>query len=153
MTYAEIAAKLPAINASLNALAGTFLIAGMIAIKRERKEAHGMLMGAAFITSCVFLICYVAHKVMLYNMKGAMHTQFGGEGAWKLFYLGILISHIILAMAVPVLAIITIRHALAQRYEQHRKLAKITFPIWLYVSVTGVLVYFMLYVWFPHKGA
>lgn len=149
MTSAEIAANLPAINASLNALAGTFLVAGIIAIKRERKEAHGMLMGAAFVTSCVFLICYVAHKVMV---KG-VHTPFGGEGAWKLFYYVVLVSHIILAMAVPVLAIITIRHALAQRYEQHRRLAKITFPIWLYVSVTGVLVYFMLYVWFPHKGA
>lgn len=136
---------LPALNASLNGLAGVLLLAGIVAIKWERKKAHGLLMGAAFVTSCVFLICYVTHKILI---QGA-HTPFNGTGVMRPIYYSMLITHVILAMAVPPLAIITIRHALAQRFEQHRRLAKITFPIWLYVSITGVLVYFMLYVWYP----
>ena len=102
-------------------------------------------MGAAFVVSCIFLIFYVAHKIL---MKG-VHTPFAGEGVWRTIYYGMLISHIILAIIVPPLAIITMRHALAGRYEKHRRLSKITLPVWLYVSVTGVLVYFFLYRWFP----
>ena len=139
------AADLPPINASLNALAGLLLVGGIIAIKREAKKAHGLLMGAAFVVSSVFLIFYVLHKVLVHGV----HTPFGGLGAWRTIYYGMLISHIILAICVPPLAIITMRHALAGRYDAHRRLAKITFPIWFYVSVTGVLVYFFLYRWFP----
>ncbi len=139
------AADLPPINASLNALAGVLLVGGMIAIKREAKKAHGLLMGAAFVVSCVFLICYVLHKVLVRGV----HTPFGGEGAWRPIYYSMLISHIILAICVPPLAIVTMRHALAGRYDAHRRLAKITFPVWFYVSVTGVMVYFFLYRWFP----
>ena len=138
-------ADLPAINASLNATAAVLLVLGMIFIKQDRKQAHGYTMGAAFVVSCVFLVFYVLHKIL---MKG-VHTPFAGEGMWRTIYYGMLISHIILAIIVPPLAIITMRHALAGRYEQHRKLSKITLPIWLYVSVTGVLVYFFLYRWFP----
>lgn len=140
---------LPAINASLNGISCVLLILGMIAIKRERKEMHGLLMGAAFVVSSIFLITYVAHKIMV----GGAHTPFGGTGLVRPLYFGMLISHIILAIAVPPLAIATIRLALKQRYESHRRIAKITFPIWLYVSITGVLVYFMLYVWYPVSGA
>jgi putative membrane protein len=139
------AADLPPINASLNALAGLLLVCGMVAIKREAKKVHGLLMGAAFVVSCVFLICYVLHKVLVRGV----HTPFGGEGAWRAIYYSMLISHIILAICVPPLAIITMRHALAGRYDAHRRLAKITFPVWFYVSVTGVMVYFFLYRWFP----
>jgi putative membrane protein len=138
------ASDLPAINASLNATAGVLLIAGIVAIKAERKKAHGMLMGAAFLVSCIFLIFYVAHKILVQGV----HTPFQGTGAWRPIYYTMLITHIILAIAVPPLAIITMRHALAARFEQHRRWAKVTFPIWLYVSVTGVLVYFFLYRWF-----
>ncbi len=141
------AADLPAINASLNATAAVFLSAGMLAIKADRKQVHGALMGAAFVTSCVFLIFYVAHKIMIHGV----HTPFGGTGAWRGIYYTMLISHIILAIAVPPLAIITMRHAIAGRFEQHRRWAKITFPIWFYVSITGVLVFFFLYRWFPTK--
>ena len=138
------AADLPPINASLNALAGTLLVFGMIAIKREAKKAHGLLMGAAFAVSCIFLICYVAHKILVRGV----HTPFSGTGAWRPVYFTMIISHIILAICVPPLAIVTMRHALAGRYDAHRRLAKITFPVWFYVSVTGVLVYFFLYRWF-----
>ena len=139
------AADLPAINASLNATSAVLLVLGMIFIKQDRKQAHGYTMGAAFVVSCIFLIFYVAHKIL---MKG-VHTPFAGEGVWRTIYYGMLISHIILAIIVPPLAIITMRHALAGRYEKHRRLSKITLPVWLYVSVTGVLVYFFLYRWFP----
>lgn len=141
------AADLPPINASLNALATVLLLGGIIAIKREAKKAHGLFMGAAFVVSCIFLICYVLHKILVHGV----HTPFGGAGAWRAIYFSMLISHIILAICVPPLAIVTIRHALAGRYDAHRRLAKTTFPIWLYVSVTGVMVYFFLYRWFPAR--
>jgi putative membrane protein len=139
------AADLPPLNASLNAISGVLLAIGMIAIKREAKKLHGFLMGSAFIVSCVFLVCYVAHKVLVRGV----HTPFAGAGAWRPIYYGMLTSHIILAMCVPPLAIVTMRHALAGRYDAHRRLSKITFPIWFYVSITGVLGYFFLYRWFP----
>ena len=139
------AADLPPINASLNAIAGLLLVSGIIAIKREAKKAHGLLMGAAFVVSCVFLVFYVLHKILVHGV----HTPFGGTGAWRPVYFAMLISHIILAICVPPLAIVTMRHAFAGRYDAHRRLAKITFPVWFYVSVTGVLVYFFLYRWFP----
>ena len=139
------AADLPPINASLNAIAGLLLVSGIIAIKREAKKMHGLLMGAAFVVSCVFLVFYVLHKVLVHGV----HTPFGGVGAWRAIYYSMLVSHIILAICVPPLAIVTMRHAVAGRYDAHRRLAKITFPIWFYVSVTGVMVYFFLYRWFP----
>lgn len=135
---------LPAINASLNGLATILLITGLVAIKLERKGAHGVLMGAAFVTSCIFLVCYVTHKVL----TGGVHTKFLGQGFWQPLYYGMLISHIILAIAVPPLAIVTMRRAISGEYESHRRWARITYPIWLYVGVTGVLVYFFLYRWF-----
>jgi putative membrane protein len=150
------AADLPPINASLNGLATLLLLTGIVAIKREAKRAHGFLMGTTFVVSCVFLICYVLHKVMVYqehqaDPTRALHTPFGGQGIWKMIYIPMLITHICLAISVPPLAIVTMRHALAGRYTQHRLWSKVTYPIWLYVSVTGVLVYFFLYQWFPAK--
>jgi putative membrane protein len=139
------ASDLPAINASLNGLATLLLVSGIIAIKREAKKAHGVLMGATFVVSVVFLACYLTHKVLL----GAVNTKFHGTGVWPWIYFPMLVSHIILAMVVPPLAIITMRHALKGRYDAHRRWSKFTFPIWFYVSVTGVLVYFFLYHWFP----
>jgi putative membrane protein len=135
---------LPGLNACLNGLATVFLVMGFVAIKQDRKAVHGYLMGAAFVTSCVFLVSYLAHKALVRGV----HTPFLGEGFWRPLYYTMLISHIILAIAVPPLAIVTMRHALGGRYAEHRRLAKWTFPIWLYVSVTGVLVYFFLYRWF-----
>lgn len=140
---------LPAVNAGLNGLASVFLLLGYVFIKTERKSQHGLMMGAAFVTSCVFLVTYVLHKILV---KG-VHTPFGGEGAMRAIYFFILITHIILAIAIVPLALMSMSRALKQRYEAHRRISQWTWPIWMYVSVTGVLVYFMLYVWFPHVKA
>lgn len=103
---------------------------------------------AAFAVSCIFLLFYVAHKI---GVKG-VHTPFGGEGGIRLAYFVLLFSHIILAMAIVPLALVTLFRGLKRDDARHKKIARITWPIWFYVSVTGVLVYFMLYVWFPHRS-
>jgi putative membrane protein len=97
--------------------------------------------------SCVFLVFYVLHKILV---KG-VHTPFGGEGVIRTVYYVMLISHIILAIAIVPLILMTMSRALKQRFELHKKIARITWPLWMYVSVTGVLVYFFLYQWFPAK--
>src|SRR5687768_15436784 len=111
---------LPAVNATLNGLSTLFLLLGWMFIKTERKQAHGLMMGSAFITSCVFLVFYVAHKVAV---KG-VHTPFGGEGFWRPVYYGMLVSHIILAIVIVPLAITTIRRALRADYEAHRRISR-----------------------------
>jgi putative membrane protein len=138
---------LPAVNASLNALATVLLTAGFVCIKQKRIAAHRACMVAAFAVSCVFLVTYVIHKIL---MRG-VHTPFGGEGAIRTIYYAMLISHIILAIVIVPLAIVTLSRAAAGRFAVHKKWARWTFPLWYYVSVTGVLVYFFLYQWFPHK--
>lgn len=137
-------ADLPALNASLNGVATVLLTAGFLFIKSGRPTAHRVAMVSAFGVSVVFLVTYVLHKILV---KGH-HTPFGGEGFVRTFYHGMLISHIILAMAIVPLVLITLRHAIAGRWTLHRMWARWTFPIWYYVSVTGVLVYFFLYVWY-----
>jgi uncharacterized membrane protein YozB (DUF420 family) len=129
---------LPKVNASLNATATVLLLLGVYFIKQKRIDAHRRTMLLAFATSCVFLVCYVAHKIW----KGS-NTPY--HGPLQFIYKPMLITHIILAMAVPVLAIMMIRIGLKREDEKHRRLARFTFPIWLYVSVTGVLIYFMVY--------
>jgi uncharacterized membrane protein YozB (DUF420 family) len=136
---------LPALNATLNAISTVFLTVGYVFIKRGQKNAHRNCMVAAFATSCVFLICYVLHKVLVRGV----HTPFGGEGAIRTFYYVMLITHIVLAMAIVPLILITLSRALKARWEHHKKIARWTWPIWMYVSVTGVLVYLMLYKWYP----
>ncbi|MEI6491619.1 MAG: DUF420 domain-containing protein [Verrucomicrobiota bacterium] len=138
-------AELPALNAGLNAAATVLLLAGFVFIKAERKLAHRNCMVAAFVVSCVFLTTYVLHKILVHGV----HTPFGGVGLWKSFYYTMLTSHVILAMVIVPLILVTMTHAVKARYEKHRAWARWTFPLWLYVSVTGVLVYFMLYQWFP----
>lgn len=134
---------LPDINASLNLLATLLLIVGLILIKRGHVRAHRNMMLAAFAVSCAFLACYVAHK--------AIHgdTPFPRQQypALAVPYYILLASHVLLAITVPFLAITTIVLGLRDRRESHRRWAKITFPVWLYVSVTGVLVYLVLYWW------
>ena len=130
---------LPAVNASLNATAAVLLVWGYTLIRRKRIETHRKVMTAAFITSCLFLVCYLVYHAQV----GSKH--FEHTGAIRTVYLSILGTHTILAAAVPVLAIVTLRRGLAGRYDRHRRLARWTLPIWLYVSVTGVVVYAMLY--------
>jgi len=136
---------LPAINAGLNGLATVLLTAGFIFIKRGQWRAHRACMTTAFAVSCIFLVTYVVHKIL----KHGINTPFNGEGPIRLFYYVMLTSHVLLAMAIVPLVIITMRHALQSRFDRHRAWARVTFPLWYYVSVTGVLVYFFLYQWFP----
>jgi uncharacterized membrane protein YozB (DUF420 family) len=130
---------LPTINAFLNAIAAVLLTRGYLLIRRKQIPQHRRTMIAAFITSCLFLICYVIYHLQV----GSVHFQH--EGLIRTVYFTILVTHTILAATVPVLAIITLRRGLAAKYEKHRRIAKWTLPIWLYVSVTGVVVYLMLY--------
>lgn len=134
---------LPHVNASLNALATVLLIVGVVLIKQKRIDAHRKTMLLTFATSCLFLVFYVTHYVWRATVKGGAHTPY--LGPMKPIYYSMLISHIVLAMAVPILAVLMIRLGLKRADEKHRRLAKFTFPIWLYVSVTGVLIYVMLY--------
>jgi len=136
---------LPALNATLNGVATILLVVALVFIKQKRIEAHRRTMLGAFAVSCIFLVFYVAHKIAVRGV----HTPFGGEGGIRTFYYIILISHILLAMAIVPLALITLFRGLKRQDARHKKIARITWPIWFYVSITGVLVYFMLYVWFP----
>jgi len=136
---------LPFINACLNGATTVLLICGYIQIKRGRQQAHGMFMSAAFITSTLFLVGYLAHKI---GMKG-IHTTFPGQGWIRPVYFTLLLTHSVLAVVNLPLILRTIYLAIRGRYEEHKRLARWTFPVWMYVSVTGVLVYLFLYRWFP----
>lgn len=134
---------LPTVNALLNATATALLVAGFLLIKRGREQAHKWAMLAAFGVSIVFLACYAVYHVKVGSVP------FQGPQAVRYIYLAILLPHIILAAAVPVLAIATIYLGLRDRRAAHRKAARWTLPIWLYVSVTGVIIYLMLYHLYP----
>jgi uncharacterized membrane protein YozB (DUF420 family) len=130
---------LPTVNATLNATAAILLLTGYSLIRRKRILAHKRVMLTAFGVSIAFLICYVVYHAKV----GSVPYQ--KTGFLRTIYFSILITHITLAATVPVLAIITLRRALRGDFVRHRKIARWTFPIWLYVSVTGVIVYLMLY--------
>ncbi len=136
---------LPLINASLNALSTVFICAGLAFIKGERKLAHTTCMVIALVTSTAFLACYLTY----HYLKAGHVTHFTHPGWPKTLYFVILGSHTPLAVFVLPLIIMAVIRALQARYESHRRWAKWAAPIWLYVSITGVLVYLMLYVWFP----
>src|SRR3954447_24824469 len=135
---------LPAVNASLNALSTVFLTFGYIFIKQKKQNAHRNSMIAAFITSTIFLACYLTYH---FNVKAV--TKFQGEGIARPIYFFILITHIILAVVIVPLVLMTLSRGLKQRWDAHKRIARWTWPLWMYVSVTGVIVYLMLYVWFP----
>ena len=130
---------LPSVNAVLNATAAVLLIWGYTLIRRKRIQQHRKVMQTAFVVSCLFLVCYLVYHYQVGSVR------FAKTGAIKTLYLSILGTHTLLAAAVPVLAIVTLRRGLAARFDSHRRLARWTLPIWLYVSVTGVVVYLMLY--------
>lgn len=146
MTQMIDAQMLPTLNACLNGLSTLLLTIGFIFIKRDRRQAHKRAMLSALIVSTLFLITYVTHKVIVRGV----HTPFKGEEFWPMIYYPMLISHIILAMVIVPLVLRTIYLAIKGQLEKHRKWAHWTFPLWYYVSVTGVLLYFFLYVWFPY---
>ena len=132
-------ADLPAVNASLNAISGVLLVCGWVLVRRRRYDSHRRVMLAAFATSALFLVSYVTYHA------NAGSRPFPGQGAMRAVYFAILIPHIILAAAIVPMALVTVSRGLSRRYDAHRRIARWTLPIWLYVSVTGVLVYVMLY--------
>ena len=129
---------LPPIYATINGITAVVLIAGVLAIKNGKRKLHEQLMTTAIALSVAFLVMYVA-----YHMTSES-TKFGGEGIIRPIYFFLLISHILLSIAVIPLVLITYVRALANKFDKHKKIAKITFPIWLYVAVTGVIVYLMI---------
>jgi uncharacterized membrane protein YozB (DUF420 family) len=131
--------QLPTLNASLNALSGILLLTGYTMIRQRRIAAHRACMIAAFLTSTLFLISYVIYHLNVGS------RPFTGEGPVRLVYFAILITHVLLAAAILPLALVTLRHGLAAQYFRHKRIARWTFPIWVYVSVTGVVIYLMLY--------
>jgi uncharacterized membrane protein YozB (DUF420 family) len=130
---------LPAVNATLNAISAVLLAVGYVLIRSRRIDAHRRVMIAAFTTSSLFLICYVIYHAQVGSVR------FPRQGFVRPIYYGILITHVTLAATVPPLAIITLSRGLKARFDRHRAIARWTLPIWLYVSVTGVLVYVLLY--------
>lgn len=130
---------LPAVDAALNATSALFLTLGYIFIRRKNIQAHKICMLAAFGTSVIFLACYLTY----HYFHGA--TRFSGEGTVRWIYFSILGSHTVLAAAIVPMVLVTLYRALRGRFESHKRIARWTLPVWLYVSVTGVVVYWMLY--------
>jgi len=130
---------LPAVNATLNALSGVLLLVGYALIRARRIEQHRRIMIAAFVTSSMFLVCYLIYHAQVGSVRFTRH------GFVRPLYFTILISHVSLAAVVLPLAILTLSRGLKARYVRHRAIARWTWPIWMYVSVTGVLVYILLY--------
>jgi putative membrane protein len=129
---------MPAVNASLNALAASLLVAGWVAIKRGARRVHQYLMVSTFAASALFLVGYLAYHYVHGD------TKYAGDGAMRGVYLAVLASHVLLSMPVVPLALVAFYFAWRQDFRRHRKVTKWLAPIWLYVSVTGVLVYFLL---------
>ena len=136
---------IPALNATLNGIATVLITIGYVLVKQRRLEAHRKVMTAAMVVSGVFLVGYVTHKALVHGV----HTPFGGTGPIRTVYYTMLTSHIILAMAIAYLVPRTFLLAVSGQIERHQAWARWTYPIWYYVSVTGVLVYFFLYQWWP----
>jgi putative membrane protein len=136
---------IPALNAALNGLSTLFLTAGFFFIMRKNIPAHRACMLTAGAISAIFLVGYVTHKILVRGV----HTPFGGEGTIRTVYYAMLLTHIVLAIAIAFLVPKTFSFALKGQFDRHRAWARWTFPIWYYVSVTGVLVYFFLYRWWP----
>jgi uncharacterized membrane protein YozB (DUF420 family) len=136
----------PEINAGLNGCATVLLTVGYVFIKMGRVLWHRIAMMSALFVSAVFLVSYLT-----YHYQTGARTPFGGEGAWRSLYYFILITHIFLAVVVVPLVLRTFYLAIKRRFALHRSWARWTYPVWYYVSITGVLVYFFLYQWFPSE--
>jgi putative membrane protein len=130
----------PALNATLNGLAALLLVGGYSAIRSGKMELHKKFMVSAFFISCAFLVSYVLYHVRIHQV-----VHFQGQGWIRPVYFTLLISHTILAVVIVPLILITLRRAFHERFDKHRQIARWTLPLWFYVSVTGVIVYFMVY--------
>jgi uncharacterized membrane protein YozB (DUF420 family) len=137
--------QLPDVNAALNSLSAVFLFAGYRFIRLKNQQAHRRCMLAAFTCSILFLICYLTYHFQVGSVP------FKGQGGVRVVYFTILLTHTILAVVIVPLALITLIRALRERFDAHRRIARWTFPIWLYVSITGVVVYWMLYWLVPSR--
>ena len=142
---------LPAVNASLNTLSAVFLALGFVFIKRGQKIAHRNSMIAAFTTSVIFLACYLTYHTYLAVVLHQGPTRFLEPSWFRPVYLVILLTHTILAIVIVPLILLTLWRAKTERFELHKKVARWTWPLWMYVSVTGVVVYLLLYRIFPQK--
>lgn len=144
---------LPLINAILNSCSALLLLAGYVAIKRDQKERHKRCMVSALITSTLFLTCYVIYHVGMQRVYGSAHTSFVDPAWFRPWYLALLASHLLLAIAIVPMVLMTVYHAIRGNFEKHRKIARWTWPCWMYVSVTGVVIYLLLYRIFPQTPA
>jgi len=138
----------PAINATLNGTSAVLLLTGRRLIAQRKIQQHRAVMISAVITSSLFLVCYLTYHALLQIYAHGAITRFQGTGLSRPIYFSILLSHTILAVVTVPLVLITLNRGLKTRFDKHRVIARWTFPIWLYVSVTGVVIYFMLYQWF-----
>jgi len=136
---------LPFVNACLNGLSTCFLVAGFLLIRRKRIPAHRNCMLGAVVASTLFLVCYI------YYHLHAGRTVFKDPAWFRPIYLTLLLTHTVLAVTILPMVIVTLTRALRQRFDQHKRIARWTLPLWLYVSVTGVLIYYLLYVRFPQR--
>lgn len=135
---------LPLLNAVLNGASACLLLTGFVLIRRKRIAQHRAVMIGAFIISVAFLASYLVYHAQVGTVR------FGGTGAVRTVYFAILATHTVLAALVPPLALITLSRGLARRFDRHRRIARWTLPVWLYVSCTGVVIYLMLYRLYPH---
>lgn len=147
MTFSD----LPAVNACLNGLSALFLSAGYYYIRHKNQAAHRNCMIAAFIASILFLACYITYHSYLALCLHRGPTVFTNPPWFRPVYLGILLTHTVLAVAIVPLVLVTLNRALKQRFESHKRIARWTWPLWMYVSLTGVLIYLLLYQIFPQK--
>ena len=145
MTFTD----LPAVNACLNSASTVLLTAGYVFIKRGNKTAHRNCMVGALITSAAFLACYLYYHYQMQRVYGNAHTKFIDPAWFRPIYLVILITHLIGAIAIVPLVLMTVSRAIRQKFELHKKVARWTWPLWMYVSVTGVVIYVLLYQIFP----
>ena len=142
-------ADLPIVNAGLNGLSAVFLTAGYYFIRRKDQETHRKCMLAAFVTSTLFLVCYLSYHGYLAYYLHRGPTIFKNPAWFRPIYLTILLTHTLLAVVIVPLVLVSLTRALRQRYDLHRKIARWTWPLWMYVSVTGVVIYLLLYQIFP----
>jgi uncharacterized membrane protein YozB (DUF420 family) len=142
---------LPAVNGGLNGLSTIFLSLGYYFIRRKNQVAHRNCMVAAFITSTLFLVCYITYHTYLAYYLHRGPTKFTDPAWFRPIYLAILLTHTVLAVVIVPMVLLTLFRALKKRFDLHKKVARWTWPLWMYVSVTGVLIYYLLYIKFPQK--
>ena len=147
MSYTD----LPAVNACLNGISTVLLATGWVFIRRQNITAHRNCMITALCTSTAFLVCYLYYHYQMKHVQGSAHTKFLDPAWFRPVYLIILVTHLIGAIAIVPLVLVTVTRALRQRFDRHKKIARWTWPIWMYVSVTGVVIYLLLYQIFPQK--